>query len=302
MEKAKSSLKVESAPAVDQAADPKDTYPVATPETWQVFYRESFKRALLWVIRHHWDTVHEDATASDIVEDAFAISFEKRLLIRRRAFGWLIWTIRDLLKKHRNRDFTVGSLGLGSSDSEMGVPLWKQPARTASSELASREYHEIFSDRAVRSLRPKLRLVYDLRIEDKTHRVIAEELHLSEEAVEKRWRAVWVYLITFMVKYESDVAKKHAGIAGKTPIRTQKAARKAIDQLPILCSKLVHLVYVAHMPVELAWFKAGAASPNEAREYLAHGLEILSMIYDQKMPDELEEALQNHRRSDLGEE
>lgn len=265
-------------------------YPVVDQEAYWKFYHHNFQRVLAWVIRHHWDRVKDVTTATEFTEDAFVDVFQKRHTVRKNPLAVVINRIKDALKQYRKREIPMGSMGLRSDESQMGG----QPdpaARTASSVAASKESDQIFNQAGINTLAPGFREPFELARSGMDRREIAKKMGLTPAAVQKRIQTAAHHLVMCIVKFFPEVARNAPGAGREHPIRTYQAARKAIDRLPTPCAQILTLVYAQRFQVEEVWSQAGFSSVEEARVYLVEGLQILEILFEQKMPDDLVSAL-----------
>ncbi len=282
---------------VDKSSRPID-YNVNTEDGFARFQEEYRDWAVMWVFEHRGSTIRDEQTANEIVQDAVGKLYLKIPEIRQNPRGAWIGELLNALRDYDRRAIPVGSLGARSADSEIiGTPLQGMYASSPSSIVYGKFVAEEYSH-AVENLRPRLKEVYERKKKGMTHQEIALELGISADAVEKRMKDALMRIVLEMVKLDPDLALFHRGIARHRPIRTLQGARKAIDCLPLASARVLKIVYLSGIPILHAWHKANCASPLEARGHLDLGLEILSLLYDQKMPGALIAAVGTHTPED----
>ena len=273
-----------------EGSGPPLPFDVITDEGFVRFQQENWDWAVQWVYGKRGSSVRDELTANHVVQNAFGDLFAKRSDVRKNPQVALIGHLRNALRDHKDREIPVGSLGARSADSEIGIPLQGRYYSSPSSIIYAKQMSTHYAA-AVTLLRPRVKEAFELKMKGLTLADAAWKLHLSTDAVEARYRTAVFFITIYLAKFEPNIAKIHAGIGRNRPIRTPRAARKAIDLLPIPSSKLVWMVYVSGVPVERAWWKAGCASESEAKDLLAQGLDMLSLLYSQNMPQDLVAAL-----------
>lgn len=266
--------------------------PLATHDAYQDYYHESYETYVRWVRKTFKALTREDA--EDVVAEAFGNEYagRERILDPNPYFHTVIGNrARNVIKRKRESPLQ-GSL----ADAAEAVP---SPLRPPDSEYASQECRELFSDEAVATLNPAQRRLYDLYLEGKTYRQIAELLGRTYDQMKDAFKEIFVTLFDAMAKRVTLDAAALSGVTLKTP----QAAEEAMGRLPRLLSQTVRLTYVDKLsPGEIA-HRLKFASANEVLSNLDRALSALQRIYRQKMPEALEAALSRNRsrKKDEGE-
>jgi DNA-directed RNA polymerase specialized sigma24 family protein len=273
------------APSPDPSVPgPASASPILSDEAFARFFRESFEVTIAWTLSHLSYIARDRTTAEQIAGDAYDATYLRRHEVRTNAVAFLHDRILESAKAYKRRHgMTV------LENPSIQAPL--DPAgRSPESILASQECREIFSQEAVASLDPGQRRMYDLYLEGKKYRQIAQTLGLTLDQVKSAFKIMFRQLCEIMSRHVTldgpDIPRGH-----HVSLRTRKSALAAIATLPVLLRQVATLTYVEQLPPARTVIRLNLASPEELEVHLGRAHEVLEILFREKMPEALVRAL-----------